>query len=684
MVPQIFISYLFLFFSGLILFIPESKAAPDSVIWEPRVVEIPRGNACQNFSSLKRERVKKLQLLPQPQMLTFHRSGQHRLRQGAPDPSVVTEKRVATIPEAEVNTDEAYRLSITPDSILIEAITETGIYWARQTLNQVIASSGGKSIPCLEITDWPAFRIRGFMHDVGRSFICVEELKKQITLLSQFKINVFHWHLTENQGWRLESKRYPQLNDSSSFTRLPGKYYTIADAHEIATHCRAHHMLLIPEIDMPGHSAAFVRATGHDMQSPEGITILKDLMEEICTEVFPDAPWIHIGTDEVQFTGPSFVPEMVAHLRGLGKKVISWNPGWNYLPGEIDATQLWSYRGKAQPGIPAIDSRFHYINHFDAFGDIVALYNSRICDADQGSDNIAGAILAVWNDRLLTDERQIMLQNNFYPNMLALAERAWRGLGTEYFDKNGVILPTDKNGPIFRSFADFERRMLWHKRHTFAGIDFPYLKQTDIRWQITDPFPNEGNLSAVFPPEKELNNSYLFKGKTYGVHSAVGAGIYLRHVWGNNVPAFFNEPQENHTAYAWTFVWSPREQTVGLWTTTQDYSRSESDLPPPQGEWDYRKSHIFLNDSAVAPPVWENNHTERSSEITLKNENFTARPPLPVNLKKGWNKVFLKLPVGKFSTPEVRLQKWMFTFLFVTPDGSERAKGLIYSPDRKR
>ena len=128
-------------------------------------------------------------------------------------------------------------------------------------------------------------------------------------------------------------------------------------------------MLLIPEIDMPGHSAAFVRAIGHDMQSPEGMKVLKRLMEEICTEVFPDAPWIHIGTDEVQFTNPSFVPEMVAHVRGLGKKVISWNPGWAYRSGEIDATQLWSYRGKAQPGIPAIDSRFHYINHFDAFGD---------------------------------------------------------------------------------------------------------------------------------------------------------------------------------------------------------------------------------------------------------------------------------------------------------------------------
>lgn len=631
-----------------------------------------------------REKEQSLQLLPQPQMLTLAPSGQHRLHQGAPDPSLITIRQVYAIPEAEVNPDEAYRLQITPDSILMEATTEKGIYWARQTLNQLVASSDGNSLPALEITDWPAFRVRGFMHDVGRSFISVEELKKQITLLSQFKVNLFHWHLTENQGWRLESKRYPQLNDSSSFTRLAGEYYTIADAHEIAAHCRAHNMMLIPEIDMPGHSAAFVRGTGYEMQSPEGMKILKDLMEEICTEVFPDAPWIHIGTDEVQFTNPSFVPEMVFHIRGLGKKVISWNPGWKYQSGEIDATQLWSYRGKAQPGIPAIDSRFHYINHFDAFGDIVALYNSRIYDTDKGSDDIAGAILAIWNDRLLEDEEQIMLQNYFYPNMLALAERAWCGGGSEYFNKKGVILPVDEKDESFKSYADFERRMLWHREHTFAGLPFPYVKQTDIRWHICDPFPNEGDLSAVFPPEEALSESYSFNGETYEVHSAVGGGIYLRHVWGDIVPSFYDEPQENHTAYAWTFVWSPIEQTVGLWATTQDYSRSESDLPPPQGEWDFRQSRIILNDEAIAPPRWENNHTEKSNEITLKNENFTARPPLPVTLQKGWNKVLIKLPIAKFSTPEVRLQKWMFTFVFVTPDGSERVEGLVYSPEKNR
>ena len=625
-----------------------------------------------------------LKLLPMPQNVEVNWSQKHQLKNGEIDPDIILIKNVNSIPEAAINQEEAYRLIVTTDSVVIEATGDKGIYWAKQTLNQLVlqAKESDQSIPMVEITDWPAFRVRGFMHDVGRSFISVGELKKQIALLSQYKINVFHWHLTENQGWRLESRRFPQLNDSSSFTRLHDKYYTIEDAHEIAEWARKHNMMLIPEIDMPGHSEAFVRAMGVDMQSLEGTKILKELMEEICTDVFPDVEYIHIGTDEVQFTNPDFVPEMVKHIRGFDKKVISWNPGWNYEPGEIDATQLWSYRGKAQPGIPAIDSRFHYINHFDPFGDIVALYNSRIYNQVQGSDDIAGSILAIWNDRYLPTEKDIMLQNYFYPNMLAFAERTWRGGGSEYFDKNGVILPTDENDPVFIEFADFEQRLLWHKKYNFANEPFPYVKQTDVKWLFTDQFPNEGDLEMSFPPEEEISDSYTYKGQNYGVKPATGAGIYLRHVWGDIVPAFYDNPQENHTAYAYTWVWSPKTQKVGLWVSTQDYSRSEADLAAPQGKWDYRGSRIWINDEELPAPEWDNIHTEKTNEISLKNENFTAREPISVELNKGWNKVLIKLPVGKFSTPEVRLQKWMFTFVFVTADGKDAMSGLIYNPSK--
>ena len=596
--------------------------------------------------------------------------------------SVIEVELVPSIEEARLNGAEAYRLSVSNKRIKIEAVTEQGVYWAIQTLRQLERKKGKRSsVAGCEIVDWPAFRIRGFMQDVGRSYISMEELKREIEILSRFKINVFHWHLTENQAWRLESKIFPMLNDSVNTIRMPGKYYTLEEARDLVDFCKKHQVLLIPEIDMPGHSAAFVRAFRHDMQSPEGMKILKLLLDEVC-EPF-NVPYLHIGTDEVEFTNPHFVPEIVAYVRSKGKKVISWNPGWHYKPGEIDMTHLWSYRGKAQPGIPAIDSKFHYLNHFDVFGDIVALYNSRIYDQAEGSEDIAGTILALWHDRLIDNEWNLVIENGLYPNMLAIAERAWRGGGTEYFDGLGTILPPEDT-EAFKEFADFEKRMLWHKEHTFKGYPFAYVKQTNVKWNITDAFPNGGDMDKVFPPEQELKDIYHYNGNTYGVRQAIGAGIYLRHVWGDMVPAFYADPKENHTAYAYTWVYSPKDQEVGLWAEFQNYSRSEMDLAPLPDKWDYKGSRIWINDREILPPVWTATHKVKSYEVPLGNENCVGRVPLAVHLNKGWNKVFLKLPIGKFKMAETRLVKWMFTAVFVTPDGERAVEGLIYSPDKQK
>ena len=596
--------------------------------------------------------------------------------------SVIEVELVPSIEEARLNGAEAYRLSVSNKRIKIEAVTEQGVYWAMQTLRQLERKKGKRSsVAGCEIVDWPAFRIRGFMQDVGRSYISMEELKREIEILSRFKINVFHWHLTENQAWRLESKIFPMLNDSVNTIRMPGKYYTLEEARDLVDFCKKHQVLLIPEIDMPGHSAAFVRAFRHDMQSPEGMKILKLLLDEVC-ETF-DVPYLHIGTDEVEFTNPHFVPEIVAYVRSKGKKVISWNPGWHYKPGEIDMTHLWSYRGKAQPGIPAIESKFHYLNHFDVFGDIVALYNSRIYDQAEGSEDIAGTILALWHDRLIDNEWNLVIENGLYPNMLAIAERAWRGGGTEYFDGLGTILPPEDT-EAFKEFADFEKRMLWHKEHTFKGYPFAYVKQTNVKWNITDAFPNGGDMDKVFPPEQELKDTYHYNGNTYGVRQAIGAGIYLRHVWGDMVPAFYADPKENHTAYAYTWVYSPKDQEVGLWAEFQNYSRSEMDLAPLPDKWDYKGSRIWINDREILPPVWTATHKVKSYEVPLGNENCVGRVPLAVHLNKGWNKVFLKLPIGKFKMAETRLVKWMFTAVFVTPDGERAVEGLIYSPDKQK
>lgn len=595
--------------------------------------------------------------------------------------AVIAFRLVDSIPLAS-SQDEAYGISITCDSIVIEAVTMTGGYWATQTLWQ-LSENSQERVSCGRIVDWPAFRIRGYTHDVGRGFISMDMLKKHIDLLSRYKINTFHWHLTENQAWRLESRIYPQLVADSSAERHPGKYYSIDEARDLVAYAARHGVTVIPEIDMPGHSAAFRRAMGHSMLSDSGLVEMKVIMEEACA-TFSGTPWMHIGTDEVRepdlgtMDWHEFVPQMVSHIHGLGKKVVSWNPGYAYAPGEIDMVHMWSSRGCPIDGVPAIDSRYHYANHFDNFADIVGLYKSNIAGQPVGTDCYAGVIVAFWNDRNLVSEDEVVRQNSFYPAMLAIAERAWMGGGDGYLPQTGAVLQADD-----KAFFDWERRFIHHRDNHLAGEPIVYYAQKDMKWKITDAFPNRGDLSAVFPPEtRDLADSYEFDGKTYRTAYAYGAGVYLRHVWGGLVPGFYADPLPDHTAYAYTYVYSPENQEVGLRLEFQNYSRSESDLPPQQGKWDYKDSKMWLNGVELNPPLWSGSHKERSTEICLGNENLSSRPPLTVNLKKGWNKVMLKLPVGKFTQDEIRLVKWMFGCVFTTPDGKDSAEGLIYSPDK--
>ena len=624
----------------------------------------------------------------------------------------VTETLVEAIPEATLNDNEAYRLIVTRKGITIEATTSQGLWNGRQTLRQlqispraslgrndknglslgrndnhlvisartegahpVISSGAGggveKSrgrIPCCRIVDWPSFRVRGWMMDVGRTYVSLEELKREVEIFSQFKVNVFHLHLTEHEAWRLESKRYPQLNAPESMLRQPGKYYAQAEMRELDAYCRERGVMLVPEIDMPGHSRAFERALGYGMQTPEGKETVKALLDELM-DTF-SSPYIHIGTDEVGFTDPTFVPEMVAHVRAHGRKAVSWNPGWKYGPGEIDATQLWSYRGKAQPGIPAVDCRLHYVNHFDLFGDIIGLHTSTIYGQQEGSDDIAGSIVALWNDRYLTNEENILKENNLYACVLALADRAWRGGGYQYFDDFGTVLPDE--GPAREDFLDFEQRMLAYRETVLKDAPMAYVAQGQARWAISPAYPNEGDLTQAFPPEQ---------GEWVTDRVVTGSGIYFRHAWGPSIVAgYYEDPQPNRTVYARTRVWSPREQTVGLLFETQNYSRSERDPMPPQGQWDYRHSRLWVNGTEVFPPEWEGGAELADYQEPFGNANASGRPPQPVKLAKGWNDVLVKLPVGAFSTKENRLTKWMFTCAFTTLDG-RAAADVKYSTD---
>ena len=592
--------------------------------------------------------------------------------------------------------NEAYTLKVARNQIDITAATNTGVIRAAQTLTQLAEEHHDKNgaIGSVEIVDWPAFKLRGYMHDVGRSFIPADELVKQIELFSRFKVNTFHWHLTENQAWRIEVKAYPQLTSTESMTRHEGGYYTQEDCRRVMEAAKKHGVIVIPEIDMPGHSAAFERAMGFSMQTEEGKKVLKAALDEVI-EVFTDAPYIHIGGDEVGTTA-AYLNEMIAYVESKGKKAGIWTPINGISQDKLNASlaQMWGTRGYMASGKANIDCRYNYTNHFDVFADLVGIYKSNIYYESKGNKTVAGAISACWNDRKVESVADIMAQNNIYANVIATAERAWIGGGKRYIDNctnggtnggGGVMLPN--SGDEYEEFADWERRFLFHKANSLKNEPIPYVKQSNVRWRITDAFPNGGDVTKVFPPEEAMNakgiqpDTYTYNGATYNTGIATGAGIYLSHTWGKSIiNAYYQAPAYNQTAYAWTYVYSPKKQTVGAQIEFQNYSRSEQDPVPTAGNWDLYGSKIWLNGTPIAAPSYQNTGVSISNkEVTLKNENFAARRPIAVQLKKGWNKVFLKLP---YVNAGYRLDKWMFTFVLTDLDGVAAVDGIIYSPDQ--
>jgi hexosaminidase len=172
--------------------------------------------------------------------------------------------------------DEAYRLVVTRDVLTIRASRLAGLFYGIQTLRQPLPLDGSGRIPAVTISDRPRFRYRGLHLDVGRHLFPVAFIKRYIDLLARYKLNVFHWHLTDDQGWRLEIKKYPKLTEVGAWRRetVAGKqldpyvgdgqpyggFYTQDEARDIVAYAAARYVTVIPEIEMPGHSKAALAA----------------------------------------------------------------------------------------------------------------------------------------------------------------------------------------------------------------------------------------------------------------------------------------------------------------------------------------------------------------------------------------------------------------------------------------
>lgn len=564
--------------------------------------------------------------------------------------SIVLNRAVVTTLSSSA---EAYHLLVSPAQVRLTAPQSKGIYYGLQTLKQLVQHH--RHIPACEITDWPAFAWRGYMIDAGRNFMPMHLLKQQIEVMARYKLNIFHFHFTEDIAWRLESKLYPQLTSPETMLRNKGSFYTEADLKELIAYCKERHITLVPEIDMPGHSAAFKRAMKVDMQSDSGLAIVKNIIREFCSTY--DVPYLHIGADEVKITNQNFLPEVTSLIASLGKKVIGWEPGGNFTESTI--RQLWmegATKVSSNKNIRYIDSRHLYINHMDPLESVVSIFNRKISNLDKGNDAALGGIICAWPDRRVNQPEDVLLQNPVYPAMLAFAERSWKGGGTAGWLAN-IGAPDTKAA---RSFAEFENRLLRHKALYFAKLPFPYVKQSDLQWKLYGPFKNEGVLTKVFVPE---NQDFDIRKAPCNLN-AVGGTLILRHWWAPLVKGLLDHPEENTTWYASTEIWSNKEETKDFWIGFNNLSRSYASDSPKSGTWDNRKSQVFVNNQLIPPPAWKQAGLKGDMEKPLVDEGYEYREPTKIKLKKGWNKVLIKLPIGSFKGSDWKNpQKWMFTFV---------------------
>lgn len=555
--------------------------------------------------------------------------------------------------------DEAYHLSVDSNKIILIANALHGLFDGVQTLRQLMRAKS--VVDGCEIQDEPAFQWRGYMVDVGRNFQSMNLLKQQIDVMASLKLNIFHFHLTEDVAWRLQIKQYPQLTDAKNMTRNAGLFYTTDDLKELIAYCKARFITLVPEIDMPGHSAAFKRATGFDMQSDSGMTAIKNILREVCDTY--DIPYIHIGADEVKIRNKNFLPQMISLLENNGKKVIGWEPGGNFSPSVI--RQLWgddAGRTAFGQGFLQIDSRNLYINHMDAEESVVSIFNHEIDNALKGDDQKIGATLCLWNDRRLNTGGDNLTQNPVYPAMLAFAERSWCGGG--YGTGNKVFL-SDTASREYKDFSAFENRLTDIKKEFFTQLPFPYVKQQNIHWQLIGSYDNGGNLSESFAPEE--NNFDFVKAKN--AMSVNGATVILRHFWNPVVKGILSDPKENATYYAYAKHWSDADTTAQMWLGFYDFSRSTATDPPQEDTWNNLQSKIWLNGKTIAPPQWQRAGQQGNSEVPYVDENYYFRKPTEVRLKKGWNTILIKLPIGKFNSGIWYAPvKWMFTAVFIEHD----------------
>ncbi len=450
--------------------IPAIIPLPQSVEWGANTYAVPTQNViCYTAGSEKS--AKWLQ-----QLLTGARiSSSTTLGNGCGNWNITVDSSL----EGETG-EEGYLLEVNDSGISLKAATEAGLFYGIQTLRQMFPSEienrefdGQVVLRQTSIKDQPEFSWRGTMVDVARSFFGLDYLKRHVDRMSLYKMNRLHLHLTDDQGWRIEIKGWPKLTEvggKSSVRRGRAGFLTQEEYKELQEYALSRNIIIIPEIDMPGHIyAALVsypelNCEGYSNLDPQRVTPpemyedynvgwskfclenpeIYDFVTDVVGEMseITKGPWIHIGGDEIEDPRyEEFVVKADSIVQTYGKTSIGWEEVTKAEVSPSLISQEW--HGEVESvveGNKVIHSLCsqYYLDHANVPGqentnnwckkEGVSLEDSYSFNND--NPNVIGIEAPVWSEFVLTDE---MMDNRFWPRTIAAAEIGWTsGERTDY------------------------------------------------------------------------------------------------------------------------------------------------------------------------------------------------------------------------------------------------------------
>lgn len=371
---------------------------------------------------------------------------------------------------------EGYKLTVTKDGITVEAADESGAVWALTTVTELTAE--GEALPIVTIEDAPHYGHRGLSLDCSRHFFTADEVKKVIDQMTRVKLNVLHWHLVDDQGWRIECKTLPLLHETT------GTYYTQEEIRSVIEYARVRGMEIIPEIDMPGHTRSMIAAYPHlscfgektelcqfggifeKILCPgkdETFEFIEKLLTEVCA-LFPDDRF-HIGGDEAPKTEWKkcphckarmealgltdyedlrgyFTKRVVAILKKHGKRAVCWNDVLESKDVDTEnIIQYWTAQHEAP--VPAFIERggkvifsnmaalyFDYPHGINSLNKVYHYQPVVMGKSYADSPNMLGYEAALWSEQVETPEH---LEELLFPRLYAVSEIAWNEAG-DYAD----------------------------------------------------------------------------------------------------------------------------------------------------------------------------------------------------------------------------------------------------------